>query len=275
MDAAPVSSEFDRRRLLAAGGALSLAALVAACSDEATSPHPAATSAARSTSAAPSTGAVPTSTPPPSAVDLLAGTSPCVLTAETIAGPTWFDAHAVRSDIRDGRPGVPLELAFRVVQLPACAPVPQAVVDLWQCDALGIYSGFAGAAPGQGGHPGRRDEYGDAQSATTDGAAWLRGTQLTGPDGVVRFSTVYPGWYPTRTAHLHLKVHLDERTVLTTQLFFDDAVSDAVYASADPYRRHPGRDTRNDRDAFYSDTALLRTAPANGGWLGAVTLGVP
>jgi protocatechuate 3,4-dioxygenase beta subunit len=266
----PVAGEFDRRRLLGAGGLLSLGAVLAAC-DGGSPPATPTTDP----SAAASSSAAPTTPPLPSAVDLLAGGSPCVLTAETIAGPTWFDAHAVRSDIRDGRPGVPLDLALRVVQLPACTPVGQAVIDLWQCDALGIYSGFAGAEPGQGGRPGGRDEYGDAQSATTDGEAWLRGTQVTGPDGLVRFSTVYPGWYPTRTAHLHLKVHLAESTVLTTQLFFDDTVSDAVYGSADPYRQHAARDTRNDGDAFYSDTALLRLAPAPDGWLAALTLGVP
>jgi protocatechuate 3,4-dioxygenase beta subunit len=264
----PVAGEFDRRRLLGAGGLLSLGALLAACAGD--RPPTAPSLAVPTSSTAPTT--IP---PPPSAVGLLSGTGPCVLTAETIAGPTWFDAHAVRSDIRDGRPGVPLDLAFRVVQLPACTPVGQAVVDLWQCDALGVYSGFARAQPGAGGRPGRRDEYGDPQSATTDGEAWLRGTQVTGPDGLVRFSTVYPGWYPTRTAHLHLKVHLAETTVLTTQLFFDDAVSDAVYGGADPYRQHAGRDTRNDRDAFYSDTALLRLAAAPDGWLAALTLGVP
>jgi protocatechuate 3,4-dioxygenase beta subunit len=268
---AAVAGEFDRRRLLGTGGLLSLGALLAACGG---SSPPAAPTTGPS-AAAPASSAAPSTAPPSSAVDLLAGGSPCVLTAETIAGPTWFDAHAVRSDIRDGRPGVPLDVAFRVVRLPGCTPVGQAVVDLWQCDALGVYSGFAGAEPGEGGSPGgRRDEYGDAQSATTDGEAWLRGTQVTGPDGLVRFSTVYPGWYPTRTVHLHLKVHLAESTVLTTQLFFDDAVSDAVYGSADPYRQHAGRDTRNAGDAFYSDTGLLRLAPAPDGWLAALTLGV-
>ena len=198
----------------------------------------------------------------------------CVLTHETIAGPTWFDAHDVRSDIRDGRPGVPLDLAFRVVRMPTCAPLPRAVVDLWQCDALGVYSGFAGAGPGNGGNPGGHDEYGDKESAPTDADRWLRGTQVSDTDGVVRFSTIYPGWYPTRTVHLHLKVHLSEQTVLTTQLFFDDVVSDRVHSQHDPYRSHPGRDTRNDRDAFYSPTALLTTAPAADGWLAALTLGV-
>jgi protocatechuate 3,4-dioxygenase beta subunit len=264
-----MAGEFGRRRLLGAGGLLSLGAVLAACDGG----SPPAAPATGPSAAAPSPTAT-TTTPAPSAVDLLAGSSPCVLTAGTIAGPTWFDAHAVRSDIRDGRPGVPLDLALRVVQLPACTPVGQAVVDLWQCDALGVYSGFAGAAPGQGGRPGGRDAYGDAQSATTDGEAWLRGTQVTGPDGLVRFSTVYPGWYPTRTVHLHLKVHLAESTVLTTQLFFDDTVSDAVYGSADPYRRHAARDTRNDGDAFYSEGALLRMAPAPDGWLAALPLGV-
>jgi protocatechuate 3,4-dioxygenase beta subunit len=264
------AGEFGRRRLLGAGGLLSLGALLAACDGGSATTAPSTASSV----AAPASSAAPPTTPPPSAVDLLAGGSPCVLTAEAIAGPTWFDARAVRSDIRDGRPGVPLDLAFRVVQLPACTPVGQAVVDLWQCDALGVYSGFTGAEPGEGGSPEGRDEYGDPQSATTDGEAWLRGTQVTGADGLVRFSTVYPGWYPTRTVHLHLKVHLAQSTVLTTQLFFDDAVTDTVHGGSDPYRQHPGRDTRNDQDAYYSDTALLRLAPAADGWLGALSLGV-
>jgi protocatechuate 3,4-dioxygenase beta subunit len=206
-------------------------------------------------------------------VALLRNDRACTLTKATIAGPTWFDAHDVRSDIRDGRPGVPLELAFRVVRQPSCAPLANAVVDLWQCDAQGVYSGFAGARPGNGGQPGGRDRYGDKESAATDADRWLRGTQVTGPDGVVTFRTIYPGWYPTRTAHLHLKVHLSEHTVLTTQLFFDDAVTDSVYR-LDPYRQHAGRDTRNPTDPFYSSSALMTTKPAAGGWLAALTLGV-
>jgi protocatechuate 3,4-dioxygenase beta subunit len=270
-----MSAEFDRRHLLRAGGAMSLAAVVSACSrDGASSAAP--SSRPPASSAAPPPGSATTSPPPPapSAVDLLAGAPTCALTADTIAGPTWFDARDVRSDIRDDRPGVPLQLAFRVVQLPACAPLPRAVVDLWHCDALGFYSGFAGAAAGDGGRAGGRDQYGDAEAATTDADRFLRGTQMTDPSGLVQFITVYPGWYPTRTVHLHLKVHLAEATVLTTQLFFDDAVSDRVHSTNDPYRQHPGRDTRNDRDPFYSSTALLTSASAPDGWLAAITLGV-
>jgi len=259
----------DRRTVLTAGGLIGLGAVLAACSGQSTP-----TAAPTSSSVPAPASTTPPPPPPPSPVDLLPGAGTCALSTETIAGPTWFDAHAVRSDIREGRPGAPLDLAFRVVRAEACTPVPDAVVDLWQCDAAGIYSGFASASPGQGGDRGGVDEYGDGQSAATTEERFLRGTQVTAADGVVQFATVYPGWYPTRTAHLHLKVHLDGATVLTGQLFFDDTVTDSVYA-AEPYTRHPGRDTRNDGDPFFSPAALLNLAPDGVRWLGALVLGVP
>jgi protocatechuate 3,4-dioxygenase beta subunit len=266
-----MAHEFDRRSVLRAGGLIGLGAVLAACNGP---DSPAPTTSSSGAPAAPSSTPAPTTAAPsPSAVDLLAGAGTCTLTPETIAGPTWFDAHAVRSDIRDGRPGTPLELAFRVVRVGRCTPVANAVVDLWQCDALGVYSGFADAAPGEGGNPDGLDEYGDKQSAATSPERFLRGTQATDADGIVRFDTVYPGWYPTRSAHLHVKVHLDGTTVLTGQLFFDDAVTDAVYAG-DPYRQHLGRDTTNGTDAFYSPEAELRLAQDGARRLGALVLGV-
>ena len=245
--------------------------MLAACSGQ----QPARTATARTSTSAPAPATTSAAPPPaPSPVDLLDGVGTCTLTPETIAGPTWFDAHAVRSDIRDGRPGAPLDLAFRVVHADACTPVPNAVVDLWQCDAQGVYSGFADASPGQGGSPDGRDEYGDKESAATTAERYLRGTQVTDAGGVVQFATIYPGWYPTRTAHLHVKVHLDGSTVFTGQLFFDDAVTDSVYAG-EPYAQHPGRDTRNDRDPFFAPAALLHLEPDGARWLGALALGVP
>ena len=264
-------ADLDRRNVLAAGGLIGLGAVLAACSGQQQRTAARGTTSAASGAPAPATSTAP---PPPSPVDLLAGAGTCVLTPETIAGPTWFDAHAVRSDIREGRPGTALDLAFRVEHAGSCTPVPDAVVDLWQCDAQGVYSGFAHAAPGQGGGAGGADEYGDKESAATTQERFLRGTQVTDAGGVVEFATVYPGWYPTRTAHLHLKVHLDGKTVLTGQLFFDDAITDGVYA-ADPYAQHPGRDTRNDRDHFFSPKAVLTLAPDGARWLGALVLGVP
>jgi protocatechuate 3,4-dioxygenase beta subunit len=266
----------DRRRVLAAGGLIGLGAVLAACTGRGGAAAP-ATSSGTGGSPAPSPAPSPIPSPTPSpgaaAVALLDQAGTCTLTPATIAGPTWFDAAAVRSDVREGRPGTPLDLAFRVERTGSCTPLPGAVVDLWQCDASGIYSGFAGASAGQGGRPGGRDGYGDAEARATDADRWLRGTQATDSSGVVVFRSVYPGWYPTRTPHLHLKVHLDRATVLTTQLFFDDAVTDAVHAG-EPYRQHAGRDTRNPQDAFYEASAQLRLAPDGAGWAGAIVLGV-
>ncbi len=120
-----------------------------------------------------------------------------------------------------------MTLALQVVSAD-CTPVPGARVDLWQCDALGNYSGFAR----QG-------------SQNTRGQTFLRGTQVTGSGGVATFRTIYPGWYRGRTTHLHYKVFLDERTVLTSQIFFPDSLSDRIYAQRPPYAARAGQRTLN------------------------------
>lgn len=263
-------------------GVLALVLSVSACTAGGTSSNgpaagspvstPTATSAATSPAASPATTAAP---PRPSAAALLGPASPCSATPATIAGPTWFDARLVRRDVRDGRPGAELDLALRVVRAAGCAPVAGAIVDLWQADAGGVYSGFAGATPGDGGSPGGRDAYGKPQSRATDPGRALRGTQRTGPDGVVAFTTIYPGWYRTRTPHLHVAIHVGGTTRLTTQLFFDDAVSDRVFAGHAAYQQHGARDTRNGGDPFYSPPTQLRLAPDGARWLGAETLTLP
>ena len=144
-----------------------------------------------------------------------------------------------RSDIREDRPGTLLRLALRIQTATICEPISNAVVDLWHCDAGGIYSGFESASQGQGGGGGRTDE-----------ETYLRGAQVTNTDGIVEFATIYPGWYRGRTTHIHLKVHLDKATLLTSQLFFDEAVNSAVYAKA-PYSSHSGRETFNDDDDIF------------------------
>lgn len=91
----------------------------------------------------------------------------------------------------------------------------------------------------------------------------------------MQFTSICPGWYPTRSPHLHLEVHLEGATVLTTQLFFDDAVSDAGFAGNPAYQQHGRRDTRNGTDAFYSRSAQLTLRQDGARWLGALVLGVP
>lgn len=160
----------------------------------------------------------------------------CLLTPETTEGPYYIDPRLVRADITEGRPGVPLALALQVVD-GDCRPVPGARVDVWHCDAAGDYSGFA--------------RQGSDRANDTRGETFLRGTQETGTGGVARFATVWPGWYRGRTPHIHFKVFLDRRTMLTSQLFFPDGVSEQIYRAAAPYEaRAAAQDTTNANDGI-------------------------
>ncbi len=158
-----------------------------------------------------------------------------VLTAPTTEGPYYFDAKKVRADITEGFRGIPLEVRFRVVD-EAGAPLPSARVDIWHCDAAGVYSGY----PGQG----------DDRTLDTSGKAFLRGTQHTDSGGIVSFRTIYPGWYRGRTTHIHFKVFNGGRAVLTRQFFLPDALSEFLYTQLPDYRRAPLRVTLNSNDGI-------------------------
>jgi len=188
----------------------------------------------------------------------------CTLTPEQIEGPFYLDQARIREDISEGKPGAPLRLVLRVLGASAsCAPIPRAAVDVWQCDALGIYSGYEGAA------------IAPRHVEPVDDKTFLRGTQLTDGAGGVRFQTIYPGWYLGRTPHVHLKVRVGAKAA-TTQLYFPDEITNAVYARA-PYNRHPNRDTTNATDRFLgsiADKALVMwTTERDGdGYVAAATI---
>lgn len=267
-----------RRRALGIGGAVGLTGVLAACA-----------------------GSDQVGSDEAEVVALLDKANTCKLTEEEIPGPYWFNVDSIRSDIRQDRPGTPLSLAMRVRDVTGCAPggtsapaaaatvaatpVANAVVEIWHCDAGGIYSGFesdsrvrnAGEEGGtEHGKPSNGAySVGDEQRVTTDEHTYLRGAQVTNAAGIVRFSTIYPGWYRGRTVHIHLKVHVNKKTVLTTQLYFDDALNDAVHTAA-PYNAHTGRrDTRNDTDKYIDqDAGLITVTQRSGGYLGVINLGV-
>ena len=162
--------------------------------------------------------------------DALAGDSvSCLLTPEQTEGPYYIAKEKLRRNITDGRPGTPLTLRLGVVDAKTCRPIKGAAVDIWHCDASGIYSGF-GAGRGS--------------------RTFMRGIQRTSANGVATFKTVYPGWYQGRTVHIHVKVHVRGNVVHTGQLYFPDRVTDAAYGKA-PYSARPNRDVRNADDMIF------------------------
>ena len=203
----------SRRAAIAAMGGAG-AALLVACSS-------AGQSASTTTTAA---AAGPTSTTlGASTSTALAGCA--VLTQEQEQGPFYYEAAKVRSDITDGKTGAPMQLRLTVMDINTCEPVPNAAVDVWQADALGNYS-------------------------DTGTGLFLRGIQITDANGVATFTSIYPGWYPSRTNHVHVKVHLEGTASATYSgghvshtgnLFFPEDISLAV-AKVAPYTDNPTKD---------------------------------
>jgi protocatechuate 3,4-dioxygenase beta subunit len=196
----------------------------------------------------------------------------CVLTPEQDEGPFYIDLARVRRDIVEDRPGVPLALALTVVDANTCEPIRDAAVDVWHCDALGVYSG--------------------EPSEDSRGETYLRGIQLTDASGRAEFATIYPGQYPGRTTHIHLKVRLGGqrrdgaysagRVSHVGQLFTADSDDAEVFALA-PYDRNPAEITPRDADFIFSEqggaSAVLTLAPvgtnlARDGFAARATLGV-
>ena len=149
------------------------------------------------------------------------------------------------------QPGLPLSLTINVSQLTNCqtAPFTGAFIDLWHCNALGVYS--------------------DVGMQSSTGRKYLRGYQATNRPGNVYFLTIYPGWYQGRTVHIHFKIRtfngLDQSYEFTSQFFMDEAFTDEVYKLS-PYNTRGSRDTRNTSDGIYNGASSTGTAiTANSG----------
>jgi protocatechuate 3,4-dioxygenase beta subunit len=249
-DDRPVGHILSRREALSLFGAAGVL-LLPACSSK----KPQATSTTTTTVGGQSSttqAAGATTTPAPAAQ--VAAPS-CVARPAIEEGPFFVDEKLNRSDVRvdltDGAttPGVPLKITFRVARLSgsACTALPGATVDIWSATAAGKYS--------------------DEASQGTAGNKVLRGFQATDANGLATFTTVYPGWYSGRAVHVHVKIRPTQGQALTTQLFFDDTVSDNVFAQP-PYSSRPTRDTRNANDRIFgqggSQTLLALTRDGQG-----------
>ena len=180
----------------------------------------------------------------------------CVLTPELTEGPYYVAGEAVRHDITEGKPGAQMLLSLRVLNATTCKVVKNAAVDIWHCDALGVYSG---AVAGNG------------------GTNFLRGVQRTNANGIATFKTIYPGFYRGRAVHIHVKVHVRGNVVHTGQLFFPAAITNSVYANA-PYSRHgTAPDTPNPQDAIFRNggaKGMLALKKTSAGYTASITTGV-
>src|SRR5882762_1889110 len=180
----------------------------------------------------------------------------------------------IRSDSEGGtgtQSGLPLTLNITVGSYSSgtCSPIANAQVHIWHCNAQGVYS--------------------DVQASTNDNGAdlrgenFLRGYQYTDANGKVSFTTIYPGWYSGRAVHIHVKVRVFDAsgnvtTEATTQLFFDDSISTAVYAANSDYSRISSRATLNSADSIYAAASPALLVSLTGfdttSYSGTISIGV-
>lgn len=193
----------------------------------------------------------------------------CIVRPQQTEGPYFVDTRLQRSDIRSNpgdstpKPGIPLQLRFQVSRLNGtqCQPLQGVIVDIWHCDAAGVYSDVAD------------------WRANTTGQKFLRGYQVTNANGVVQFLTLYPGWYPGRTVHIHFKIWAmasDRSYEFTSQLYFDDTLTDRIHAQA-PYAQPGQRRTRNTNDGIFRQGGkqlMLAVVPSDEGYTATFTLGL-
>ncbi|MFD3614555.1 dioxygenase [Streptomyces sp. NPDC058676] len=236
------------------------------------------------------------------------------LTSETTEGPYYIDADKIRRDITEDKEGIPLTLTLKVIDSETCKPIGNAAVDIWHCDALGLYSGYESLSTGGGGTAptdapsgaptgtptgeppsgapsGGTGGGGGVHEEPTDDERYLRGTWRTDKQGRVTFKTIFPGWYRGRCVHIHTKVHVDGEwtdagyegghACHTGQFFFDE---ESVLASAEvePYSTSTTERTTLTEDTIYDQSGTqggllkLKYNKKNiaKGIVGSITMGV-
>ncbi|MFF4487498.1 dioxygenase [Streptomyces sp. NPDC001544] len=195
------------------------------------------------------------------------------LTSELVEGPYYIDADKIRQDVTEDQEGIPLTLTLKVIDSETCKPLRNAAVDIWHCNAVGVYSGYEAMGSGGGGPaptgepptgepPTGGPGGGGGHQEPTDDDRFLRGTWHTDRHGLVTFRTVFPGWYQGRCVHIHVKVHVDGEwtdagyegghTCHTGQLFFDEK-SVLLTESVEPYAGNTTTRTTLDEDTIYPD----------------------
>lgn len=211
----------------------------------------------------------------------------CIVYPEQTEGPFYFAANLIRKDITEGRPGTLLDLKLKIVDANNCEPIQDAIVDVWSCDANGEYSGYETVYSPSGDFLEERGAPKDMEKHSDDARPrfhqepnnekkFMRGAQVSNAEGEVEFLTIYPGWYPGRAPHIHIKVYVNDSEVFTSQMYFKDEETDKIHQQ-EAYNSKEGDRLKNEEDGIFSSTEanpIVKITEVENGVVGTCTFGV-
>ena len=134
----------------------------------------------------------------------------CLPTADATRGPLYRRDAPWRTQLcPTDEPGEPLSISGTITRSEDCRPVANAIGDVWQTNAKGVYSNLLG-----------RDDPSNPRAFN------LRGRLVSDEHGRYHFESVLPGRYPlfwplTRPRHIHLTITHPQCEPLTTQIYFE------------------------------------------------------
>jgi len=129
-------------------------------------------------------------------------------------------AATLRTDVRENQLGALHKVRLKIIGDTNCLPIPNAEVDIWHCNADGNYSGYNTT-----GHV----------SLNATGQTWLRGRTMTDANGEVEFTTIFPGWYPSRITHIHMEIKINGTSVKISQFTYPKTEKDTIHSTTSPY----------------------------------------
>lgn len=189
------------------------------------------------------------------------GTGSCTVAPTETEGPfpTKSPSSLVTNDIRSDRTGVAFTIKITIKNTNAsCAALAGAIVDIWHCDKDGNYSEYGGTG---------------MQSTNYTAVHFLRGRQTTDTNGLVTFTSIFPGWYSGRAPHIHVHIYNASGTSLkVTQIAFPTDVCNTVYTTATGFYTRGTQDTSNASDNVFSDSLASELATITGSVSGGYTL---
>lgn len=142
----------------------------------------------------------------------------CSITNSETEGPfpTHTPSSLVQTNIVGDRTGVSFTMNIYIKNTNGnCGAYQGVLVDVWHCDKDGNYSEYGGT---------------QMQQANYTNYHFLRGRQTTDANGLVTFTSIFPGWYQSRATHIHVHIYKPDGTsLLVTQIAFPEGTTSAVY----------------------------------------------